>query len=215
MIMAATQTLLSDQLELTVGNINIENDKKEHNEQNKPSTICICGSAMFKQKLIKHTEKSIICKICGFKYTQQHHGEQDIFICNEDNENVLYHPYIICISCFENTKHFNTNSMKDIYKSELLYFIYNNNTMNGPYNIDEIINAYIRKQIKSGNMWIKNASTNNSKWYQLTIPNKWNDYKQLRFDDEKRFQLIENYKIKNKEIKQYFPKLYEHLVEKK
>eukprot|EP01083_Nonionella_stella_P029764 81838_1 len=219
--MAATQTLLSNQLQLStqIRSINIKQITELDDEQkitiNENSTVCICGDMMRKQQVSALSKQRIFCKICGFLYTQETHAAEYMYCCDK-NDTFIYHPYNICITCVQNTKDFNhniNNLVKDIYDTQSLYFIYNNNSIHGPYSTDDIINAYIRKQIKCGEMWIKSAFTNDNKWHKLTIPRKWNDYTQFRFDNQSRRTLIEHYKFQNKDIKHMFPELYENLIE--
>eukprot|EP01084_Bolivina_argentea_P139935 246116_1 len=110
----------------------------------------------------------------------------------------------------EETKQDNTDIQKEtnIPDARSLFYIYNNDKISGPFDINKIIQLWASEIIKNDLMWIKSAMKD-SKWYKLEFP----EY--VANELGKELKDVEQECIdRNKTIKAQFPKLYEHLVHK-
>eukprot|EP01084_Bolivina_argentea_P304015 524980_1 len=161
------------------------------------SVSCFCGDEMQKHK----PNEEVTCSICDYK------SLDIVYECFKLGTD--YHPYRICVICLNEMQDFEITPTKEIHKSDL-YFIYNQNRINGPYTNDEIITLYIRQKIKD-EIWIKSAvKKKNDEWHKLTFPeNLFKDSKK----DKMRVSKIEQCATINAGIKEHFPILYKNLVQ--
>ena len=180
-------------------------EKLNENNTDTLSPICMCGDAMSKLEISAFTD-SHWCDICGFKITSLNKKEF-AYTCPRGTELPHLSGYDYCIECAKQLQPLNINNepIKELYSIKRLYFIYNNNKISGPYDIDELIMLYIKRKIKTNILYIKSAESENknNKWYKLQFAkNIYSDKKDI---DKIRFNTISECLLKNQEIKKKFP----------
>eukprot|EP01084_Bolivina_argentea_P174715 302633_1 len=100
------------------------------------------------------------------------------------------------------------NDKFDICDANSLLFVYNNDNINGPYEIKEIIKLWLTKKVKNDQMWIKRA-VDDSHWFKLEFPETTAADMGTEINEVVKKECM----ARNKKIKDEFPLLYKHLIQ--
>eukprot|EP01084_Bolivina_argentea_P317146 549844_1 len=186
-------------------------EKQEVSTIDSSTPKCICSDSMVKKKPSEITDDdgTVYCNGCSFRFNKKQKDEY-FYHCAKGKVMPHKRAYDLCLTCAAYRSKFNTDPINDIHNRNKLYFVYNRNKINGPYLMQQIITEYVTKKFKEKKLYIMAANGDN-KWHKLTFPNYV--YKNLKDDDEKRTNLMEECEKLNDEIKETFPILYKHLIE--
>eukprot|EP01084_Bolivina_argentea_P213667 362807_1 len=185
-------------------NEKIDDQHKNMEEDTKSSDVitCLCGSIM----TTTYASGSIMnCTVCGIAEQNSQWKCNGAKHCDDD--------WVICDDCLKMTREFGWDDVNVVYKTQRLYFIYDDQ-IKGPFIKDELITLYVKNKIKKNIFWVTEARGSGSmfdkkhNWYKVTLPDSITFQK-----DESPTTKIQTYIEANMQIKKTFPELYVNLIQ--
>eukprot|EP01083_Nonionella_stella_P049819 132716_1 len=172
--------------------------------------LCMCGDEMNEVYVSHWVGDKCWCEICRFQITSLP-KDTKAYTCPRGA--VIPHTggYDLCYECASQIRQLPKNPIKETYNTKSLYFIYNDNKICGPYDIDQIIMLYVKRRLKSNKLHIKSAAADNGDWQKIQLP--INMYKRKSDKDKMRMNTIKDCVRENQHIKILYPELYTNLIE--
>eukprot|EP01084_Bolivina_argentea_P320411 555933_1 len=199
----ATET--KQQIEIAMSGVEETKLQKENEITEQDNSLkCYCGELM-QQKKPSEFSNELDCCGCLFSFSKE--KDEYFYRCPKGLKAPHKNGYRLCTEC---SKHMNSTPVEDIFNTEKLYYVYNNNKINGPMRHNDIIKMYIKNQFKEDRLYIMCAN-GDDEWIKLEFTS--HILTKLDKNDEKMSQRFNECAKINAEIKRKYPDLYKNLVE--
>eukprot|EP01084_Bolivina_argentea_P281956 482528_1 len=189
-----------NELAIIIGDEDTKKEEKEENNSNNnvSGPKCSCGELMEKTKALDTDHE---CSGCEFSFdsTDEYYWCPKGTDCPKNTTR-----YCLCLNCAKFVQNCNDEPVNDIHDREKLYYIYNDDKIQGAMTINDIITLYVTKKIKTTEMYVMAAKPDDT-WTKLEFPENMISYDTLEADDKKRCDKMEECEKINSKIKEKYP----------